>query len=498
MKLLFSITTLSLLSLPLISQNDIDAIRYSQTYFGGTSRSKSMAGSFGALGADGSCMASNPAGIGLYKKGDINLSFGLRVFSVEATHNGTESKRYKVNVPFDGLTLVGAWTSKTQPDNHHALGLSCNQISNFNSNVSIEGRSNFKSIANDFLASANGKSLKNLDNNFSGMAYDNYLIDLYDTLTNQYCSLINTKYDLKQTKTIETSGRINEWCFNYAYGYKDKLYIGATLGIPSVSYNYNSVYKEEDDKDSMNVNTNTSPTYAYLSEGVGGFKSMSYQETYKTTGTGYNLKLGIIYRAADFIRLGASFHTPTIYNLTDAYVYKMTANYDEGGSFSTQNPPDNGGRFNYQIITPMKMTGSIALLYKKLGALNIDYDVINYQQASLQSTPQEFTDVNNTIRTKYNQTSNLRVGAEANLKPLFVRLGYAMYGSPFGDTFSGDFVKSFYTGGIGFRREKMYLDISFTKSMSNENYYMYNPNFVDKSTLKNSGTTIAVTFGSKF
>ena len=496
MKLLFSITTLSLLSISLISQNDIDAIRYSQTYFGGTSRSKAMAGSFGALGADGSCMANNPAGIGLYKKGDINLSFGLRVFSSEANHNGTASKRYKVNVPFDGLTLVGAWNSKTQPDNHHALGLSCNQISNFNSNVSIEGRSNFKSIANDFLASANGKSLKNLDNNFSGMAYDNYLIDLYDTITNQYRSLINTKYDLKQTKTIETSGRINEWCFNYAYGYKDKLYIGATLGIPSVSYNYSSVYSENDDKDQMKVSTNTAPTYSYA--GVGGFESMSYQETYKTTGTGYNLKLGVIYRAADFIRLGASFHTPTIYNLTDAYVYKMTADYDEGGSFSTQNPPDNGGRFNYQIITPMKITGSIALLYKKLGALNIDYDVINYQQASLQSNPQEFTDVNNTIRTKYNQTSNLRVGAEANLKPLFVRLGYAMYGSPFGETFSGDFVRSFYTGGIGFRREKMYLDISFTKSMSNENYYMYNPNFVDKSTLRNSGTTIALTVGSKF
>ena len=80
MKLLFSVTTFSLLSISLISQNDIDALRYSQTFFGGTSRSKAMAGSFGALGADGSCMGANPAGIGLYKKGDINISFGLRFF----------------------------------------------------------------------------------------------------------------------------------------------------------------------------------------------------------------------------------------------------------------------------------------------------------------------------------------------------------------------------------------------------------------------------------
>ena len=91
-----------------------------------------------------------------------------------------------------------------------------------------------------------------------------------------------------------------------------------------------------------------------------------------------------------------------------------------------------------------------------MGALNIDYDIINYKQASLQSSPQEFTAVNATIRKKYAQTTNLRVGVEANLKPMFVRLGYAMYGSPFGDTFSGDFVKSFFTGGVGFRREKMY------------------------------------------
>ena len=496
MKSFHFITALSLLSVSLISQNDVDAMRYSQTFFGGTSRSKAMAGSFGALGADGSCMGNNPAGIGLYKKGDINISFGLKFFSVNATHNGTTNEAFKASVPFDGLTLVGAWDSKQQPDNHHALGISCNQIANFNSNTTIEGRSNFKSIANDFLASANGKPLSNLDNGYSGMAYDNYLIDMYDTVSNKYTSIINTKYDLLQSQTIERSGRINEWNINYAYGYKDKLYLGVSLGIPMLTYNHNSVYTETDDKDSMRLNNNTA--YLYPSKGVGGFKNMSYQETYKTIGTGYNLKVGVIYRAAEFIRLGASFHSPTVYNLSDGYVYKMNANYDEGGSFTTQYPPDYGGKFNYQVITPMKFTGSVALLYKKLAALNIDYDIINYKQASLQSNPQEFTSVNSTIRNKYNQTSNLRVGAEANLKPLFVRLGYAMYGSPFGETFSGDFVRSFYTGGIGFRREKMYLDISFTKSMSNENYYMYNPNFVDKSTMKNSGTTIAVTVGSKF
>jgi hypothetical protein len=109
--------------LQLYSQNDIDAMRYSQTYFGGTARSKAMAGSFGALGADGSCMGINPAGIGLYKKGDINLSLGLIFNSVDATHNGEVNNNLKANVNFNGLTLVGAWDSKTNKDNHHGLRL---------------------------------------------------------------------------------------------------------------------------------------------------------------------------------------------------------------------------------------------------------------------------------------------------------------------------------------------------------------------------------------
>jgi hypothetical protein len=475
------------------AQNDIDAIRYSQTFFGGTSRSKAMAGSFGALGADGSCSSSNPAGIGLYKKGDVNISFGLKFFTVEANHNSTLNKDFKASVPFDGLTIIGAGDSKENPDNHHAFGLSCSQIANFNSNTTIEGRANFKSIANDFLLNAKGQTPSSLDASYSGMAFETYLID---TIDGQYYSFINTKYDVLQNKTIETTGRINEWNINYVYGYKDKLYLGVVLGIPTVIYNYNSVYTESDDKDSIRISNYNYSVYNY--PGSGGFKNMSYQETYKTTGSGYNLKFGAIYRATDFMRIGASFHSPTVYSLTDSYLYKMTANYDNGGTFSSQYPADKGGIFNYKVITPMKLIGSVAFIYKKLGVINIDYELINYRQANLQSTPQEFTSVNTTIRNKYNQTSNLKVGTEINLKPMYVRLGYAMYGSPFGDTFQGDFVKTFYTGGLGFRREKLYLDVSFTKSNSTENYYMYNPKFVDRSTLINSGTTIAITLGSKF
>lgn len=501
------IAVLSVLTLPLLSQNDLDAMRYSQTFFGGTSRSKAMAGSFGALGADGSCMAINPAGIGLYKKGDINIGFGLKIGSVDATHNGTSFNTSSTNATFDGLTLVGAWYSKTDPKSHHSIGLSGNQLVNFNSKIYIEGNSNHKSITTDMLATAKGINVDNLDGGYAGLAFNTLALD---SIYGQYYSFVNTRVNFKQANDVQKTGRINEWNFNYAYGYDDKLYLGASLGISSVNFNYRSTYSEVDNENNMRLGYNTSTnslfgTYndgyndsVYYYSGFGGFKDLTYEETYRTTGTGYNLKIGAIYRAADFIRLGASFVTPTFYNLTDTYIYSMSTHFDEGGSYSQENPTSPGGRYSYKVVTPLKFTGSVAFLYKKFGAINIDYDIINYKQASLQSSDNSFTGVNNTIKKKYGQTSNLRVGAELVFSPLYVRLGYAMYGSPFGDTFSGNDVTTFYTGGVGYRRNKFYVDLSFTKSGSNENYYMYNSAYVDKSTLKNSGTTIGITVGSKF
>lgn len=497
MKSSLYIAVLCALSVPLSAQNDLDAIRYSQTFFGGTARSKAMAGSFGALGADGSAMAINPAGIGLYKKGDINIGLGLRFSTAKTQHNNSEFSTPTSNATFDGLTIVGAWDGKLDPKSHHALGFSGNQLVNFNSDVYIEGNSNNKSITQDMLAAAKGVAPRNLDGSYEGLAFNTLALD---TLDGKYYSFVDTKYNLKQANEIQKSGRINEWNFNYAYGYDDKLYIGASLGISSINFNYQSTYTESDSKDSLRVN-GTSSTYSYgvyYYPGFGGFKDLTYQETFRTSGTGVNLKLGAIYRATDFLRLGVSYATPTFYNLTDTYIYSMTTRFDEGDSYSEDNPPTPGGKFKYKLVTPMRLTGSIALLFQKYGALNIDYDYLDYSAASLRSTPQVFTGVNNTIKTKYSSTSNLRVGAEVVLRPIYLRAGYAMYGSPFGNTFNGDGVRTFYTGGVGYRMNKFYVDLAVTQSVTNETYYMYNSDFVDKSTINNSGTTIGITVGSKF
>jgi hypothetical protein len=492
------------------AQNDIDALRYSQIGVGGNARFTSMGGAFGALGANLSCLSYNPAGIGIYRKGEMNITPGVNFNSISSSYNGTNTKDFTPSLVFNGFGIAGSWDSKQNEDVRHSLGVSLNQLQNFNSSTSVQGRSKGSSIMNDILANANGYSVDNLDPSYSGMAYSTYLLD-YDSTAAKYYGYIDPKQDLLQEKKIVRSGKMNELAIGYTYGYKDKLYLGASLGIPIISYSHNSEYTESDDKDSLRIykdaSNNIHDTYSYPvnyysnteNNGLlGGFKSVTYNEVYKTTGRGYNLKLGAIYRVNDFIRVGANYQTPTVLNLTDVYSYSMTTSWD-GGDVLSASYPDNGGIYRYKIITPMRYGASLGFIYKKILCVGLDYEGVNYSQASITSSqPTEFTGVNKTISTKYTQATNLRAGAEVNLEGVFFRLGYAMYGSPFGDTFSGKFVRNSYSGGVGFRNRNWSFDVGVVKTIASEDYYMFNSKYVNASNLSISGTNFVFTIGCKF
>ena len=131
--------------------------------------------------------------------------------------------------------------------------------------------------------------------------------------------------------------------------------------------------------------------------------------------------------------------------------------------------------------------------------VGLDYEGVNYGQATiLGSEAGAFTDVNNTIQSKYTTAHNFRLGTEINLHPIVVRLGYASMGSPFGQTLSGKFVRNSISGGIGFRSNNWTFDFALVRQMYTEDYYMYNPKYVNRSEVKFSGTNFVSTIGLKF
>ncbi len=64
-----------------ISQNDLDAFRYSQQGISGSARFNAMGGAFSAIGADVTLAAINPAGLAIYKNGELNYGGAIKAIN---------------------------------------------------------------------------------------------------------------------------------------------------------------------------------------------------------------------------------------------------------------------------------------------------------------------------------------------------------------------------------------------------------------------------------
>jgi hypothetical protein len=502
---------LTLFSLGLIAQNDLDAIRYSRSGINGTSRFTAMGGAFGALGADLSCAAYNPAGLGIYKKGEAGFSGGLKFTTNQGLINGNYSTVRDANFVFNNIGVSFALPSPTDPQSRHVFAFTNTQLQNFSNKSTLSNYTNSNSIAKDMLNIASTKNVKDLNSSYEGLGYNVYILD---TFQGKFFSFVDLKRTVSQTRNIVTAGKQNELNFSYAYSYKDKFYIGASIGIPKISYTSTTSHSESDNKDSMRVtqttatSTNSPATYSntYIDGLPGiypdklGFNSLTYTEYFSTSGSGVNLKIGAIARVTDYFRIGMHYHTPSLYTLKDVYYNSIQATYDKNKTDAlTDKDPPNGGYYNYKIITPAKVGLSTAFIINKKCAIGLEYEIVNYKTAQLSSgNVSDFAGVNAVIRNKYSYGSNVRAGVEFNLKPVMLRGGYNMQGSPFGNSFEGKFVRQTVSLGVGFRtKNNVSFDFVWYKTFSSENYYMFTT-INQQSTINYNSSMLAATVGIKF
>lgn len=132
-------------------------------------------------------------------------------------------------------------------------------------------------------------------------------------------------------------------------------------------------------------------------------------------------------------------------------------------------------------------------------AIGVDYELVNYSQARISSDNiSDFAGVNVVITEKYTAGHNIRTGAELNLNPFMLRAGYSMQGSPFGEVFSGDFVRNTFSLGGGFRANSgFYVDVVWASTLSKENYYLFTT-LDTKSRLSYASSYVGATVGFKF
>ena len=304
-------------------------------------------------------------------------------------------------------------------------------------------------IGAEMIADEYGLTRDDLDAFGSRLAYDANAIYYQDNvLTYDFEGYENAA--LNRSQTLTTSGRMNEMVLSFAGNYDEKLMVGATVGVPFVNYRLDGEYRESD-----------------MADAVPFFDRLSYTEYLRTEGVGVNLKLGVAYRVSQSLRLGMAFHTPTYLGLTDSYSNTFAYDYtDGGGSVQGQEQISPDGVSDYRLRTPWRAIGSAAVLFKKLGFLSADVEVVDYSANAYNLT----ADVNNTdnklaerdlnaeIQRAYRQTANIRVGGEVALDDFRLRAGVNLLGKP---QVNATGFNTAYTAGAGIRGESFYLDLGY-------------------------------------
>ncbi len=481
MKRILFITVLSFISIYSYSQYATDAIRYSNMLHNGDARFMAMGGAFGALGANISGLSYNPAGIGLFRNGDASVTFAFTGSKNKAYYNFSLSKETErfFDITSAGvvltsnnlnLSLGGGW-------NNVQIGFTFNQLKNFENTILISGNNDDDGIGQMFAFKANdygGLYTSDLE-----LAWDAYLID-FDEEEGEFYSL-HPEEGIRQSKRIESWGGINELAITFGGNYNDKLFLGASIGIPILDYHEIAVYNET----ALNPDAPINEDY---------YHSAYIRDALDTKGFGVNLKIGAIYKANDMLRFGVAFHTPTYYfDLSDTWDTEMQSDFNEESILSPI------GEFEYQLNTPMKAIGSVAFVFNKFGLISLDYEYVDYSLAKFDSDTDDFSAENADIKDLLKATSNLRLGTEWKFMNFSVRGGYAMYGSPFeDDEFDGK--KTSYSFGLGYKEKNYYFDMAWVRTKTDTQYYLYNYYEVatNPATIKNELTSLVFTFGFRF
>jgi hypothetical protein len=214
------------------------------------------------------------------------------------------------------------------------------------------------------------------------------------------------------------------------------------------------------------------------------------------------MKAGVIYRPTEYLRVGASVHTPTWLSLYDRYTTEMESEFTNGDSFWWDSP---NGEYNYRVRTPARAQISAAALLGKLGFVSAEYEFVDYSTAKLRPARiggdnYEFEAENSAIQSAYRPAHNVRIGAEAKpVKWLALRGGASLTQAPFTSSAVSDAApRVSYSAGAGVRFRGFYADMSLAFARTNGLHYLYDPAMVDPAVLDRQIVSSVVSVGFRY
>lgn len=535
------------LALPLMAdaQSAIDGFRFSQPDMKGTARYMGMGGAFGALGGDLSSISTNPAGIGVYRRNELGITMDIDMQNSVSEAQGFKNSQNQTKVLLNNIGGVATWNLGNSVMPNLNVGFTYNRSASFNSHYvgSIPVLSN--SLTNYIAGVSNneGVTVNDVSVRFDSDGYVTF--DPYNpndggfqapwlSILGYNSYFITPSGDDDQPNWIgqwgattsgsgafdvRTTGGVNEYNIAIGGNIANKVFWGVDFGIVDMNYGMTAMWGENLQNavvDNPNGMENSSSQW----------RMTNY---YNASGTGYNIKVGLIYRPIQELRLGLSFASPTWYSVNESYVAETNYRY-------SVNIPDmiddyavtNGGSWgnnSYNFRTPWKLTASAAGVIGRNLIISADFEWQRYdkmrfyngggydygygggggyddwgwdpwyapaQKASPLINTDPWYATNADIEDYYKSTTSVRVGAEYRVTPRFsVRAGYSHVSSPVSQkakdgsmliytsgtmpNYRLDNSTDYITCGLGYNFNSFYLDGAFVHKRQSSEYHAYTP-----------------------
>jgi len=470
------------------AQNEIEALRYSRYNPFGTARYAAQGGAIGALGGDLSSVMVNPAGLGFYRSSEFSFSPSFYWTNTNSDFMGSSVDDSQLKFTVGSLGMVTAKTGeRSNGIVSAAYSIGYNTLINFNNRTTIGNRQpdgtykSQSSLLDDFTWHANADP-DNLSPYYEQLAFDASLTP-YDSDAGEYWHDMQVDgYGQQLNRTSEQSGYMGEYSLAGALNFSNLIYLGASVGIHAVRF-YEEIYHTETD----------------YNDHVLDFDSFQFREYNTTKGWGYNFKMGMIIRPMQLLRIGASFQLPTYYNLTNEKFTDINSYWDSSSGIPDARESSPNGIYDYQLKSPFRANANVSVILLKLATISGGYEYVDYASARLDASDYKFFDENDAIRHDLQAAHNFRFGTEVRFNSLYIRGGAQYLMSPFTDN-RNKADQWIYGGGLGFRTNGTFFDISYTHANHSEVYgmYAYQPGSNEVSINRVNNNNLMITLGFKF
>lgn len=520
------------------AQETYDNAQLATKDLNGTARYVGMGGAMEALGADLSTIGTNPAGIGMFRRSMVAGSFGFNT-QQDAKSFGNANK---TNMSFDQAGFVYSMRS----GRHSMLnfGFNYTKSKNFDQILTAAGRLNNAS-QNKLSAMKNANGVYTLQDKNNGLVsnsgaysqadylYSNVLFNHYkEPAENESADPTNahlnkngvivydntglpvyynaTGYDFGRS----TTGYIGQYDFNVSGNSNDRFYWGFTVGIYDVHYNGSSLYSES------------------LVDGGKAIGDVAMNDERKITGTGFDVKAGLIFRPAEEspFRVGLYVHTPTWYDLTTRNYTVLDNNTKPVEAYGSSDYGKSSESYDFKFYTPWRFGVSLGHTVGNYLALGATYEYADYTTNDIRvndggevdywgnyyETSSRDEAMKQNIKNSLKGVHTVKLGMEFKPEKNFaVRLGYnyqsAMYNK---NGFKDGSLESYgtyyasttdytnwkdthrFTAGVGYNYGKFSFDLAYQYSQTNGDFYPF-MSYVDNSEPKFDNVCDAVKVSNK-